>query len=74
MSYVDGLIDIAQEKESLGKEKSHRESFLANIDKKLSNEKFMQNADPEIVFKEKQKQNDAENKLEKLKEKLALLG
>ncbi len=44
------------------------EGSLAGIEKKLSNEKFVANASPEIVEKERAKQKDWLDNIVKLKE------
>ena len=48
-------------------------SFLEAVNKKLSNERFVQNAKPEIVENERRKQNDAEQKIKVIEESLAAL-
>jgi valyl-tRNA synthetase len=48
--------------------------FLVSVDKKLSNERFVQNAKPEIVENEKSKKADAEAKIKILQESLTALG
>lgn len=65
---IEGLIDIEQEKQRLDKEIKRTESFLISIEKKLSNEKFVQKASPDVVENERKKQEDSRIKLEKLKE------
>jgi valyl-tRNA synthetase len=65
---IEGLIDIEQEKQRLNKEIQRTESFLISIEKKLSNEKFVQKASPEVVENERKKQEDSKMKLEKLKD------
>ena len=44
------------------------------MDKKLSNERFVQNAKPEIIENEKNKKADAETKITILEESLTSLG
>lgn len=65
---IEGLIDIDQEKLRLDKEIQRTESFLVSIEKKLSNEKFVKKASPDVVENERKKQEDSKQKLEKLKE------
>ncbi|MCF0061939.1 valine--tRNA ligase [Dyadobacter chenwenxiniae] len=67
-------LDVATEKENLQRELEYTQGFLDSVIKKLSNERFVQNAKGDIVEKERQKQADAEAKLETLKEALARLG
>ena len=63
-----GLIDIDKEKERLEKEMAGMKSRLIGVEKKLSNEKFVNSAPESIVNKEKQKFKDFSEKLEKLEE------
>ena len=52
------------------KDLKHFENFLASVMKKLSNEKFVANAKPEVVAIENKKKADAEEKIKLLKESL----
>ena len=65
---LKGLIDLDVERARLQKEITRFEGSLIGIQKKLSNEKFINNAAPEIVERERAKQRDWKNNLEKLKE------
>jgi valyl-tRNA synthetase len=66
-------IDAEAEKEKLTKELDYLNGFLKSVDAKLSNEKFVANAKPELVEKERQKMADAEAKIEIIKSTLATL-
>lgn len=66
-------IDNAQQIEQMKKDLEYYKGFLQSIDKKLSNEKFMQNAKPEIVDIELKKKNDALEKMRVLEESINLL-
>ena len=66
-------IDVEAEKEKLNSEISYLEGFLKSVEAKLSNEKFVANAKPELVEKERQKQADALAKIVVLKGSLASL-
>lgn len=44
------------------------------VDQKLSNERFVQNANPEVVAKERQKQTDYQTKYEATNERIAKMG
>jgi valyl-tRNA synthetase len=70
---LEGLIDLDVEKNRLQKEITRLEGALAGINKKLSNEKFIQNAAQDVVEREKMKKSDWETSLEKLKENLKSL-
>jgi valyl-tRNA synthetase len=63
---LGGLIDLDVERSRLQKEITRLEDALIGIDKKLSNEKFIQNAAPEVVEKERAKKKDLEKNLIKL--------
>ena len=67
-------IDVAAEQERITKEIAYLKGFLTSVDKKLSNERFVQNAKPEIVENERNKKVDAETKIRILEESLAALG
>jgi valyl-tRNA synthetase len=67
-------VDAETERENLQKELEYTQGFLDSVLKKLSNERFVQNAKGDVVEKERQKQADAEAKIETLKEALARLG
>ncbi|WEV45893.1 valine--tRNA ligase [Streptococcaceae bacterium ESL0687] len=58
------LINIEDEIIRLNKEKDKWEKELGMVSKKLSNERFVANAKPEIVQKEKDKQADYQNKFD----------
>jgi len=64
---LEGIIDIGVEKERLNKEIQRLESALISVNKKLSNDSFVNNAPVEVVEKEKAKKSDWETSLEKLK-------
>ena len=44
--------------------------FIASVEKKLSNEKFVANAKPEIIDNERKKLADGQSKLQSLQESL----
>src|SRR5438034_9362614 len=56
--------------EELKKELEYLQGFLASVEKKLSNERFVQNAKPEVIELEKKKKYDAEAKIKAVKESL----
>jgi valyl-tRNA synthetase len=57
-------------KEELLKDLEHQQKFLESVAKKLSNEKFVANAKPEVVALEQKKQSDAEARIKVLQESL----
>lgn len=70
---LDNKIDAAEEQERLQKELDYLYGFLQSVDKKLSNERFVQNAKPEIIENERKKKLDAETKIEAIKLSLSAL-
>ncbi|CEJ71031.1 Valine--tRNA ligase [Chryseobacterium oranimense G311] len=66
-------LDLGEEKKKTEEELKYLKGFLISVDKKLSNEKFVANAKPEIVEIERQKQKDAQDKIAILEEKLKSL-
>ena len=67
-------IDVEAEKNKIQEEITYLEGFWKATNSKLSNEKFVANAKPEIVEKERQKLNDAETKLQNLRVQLSNLS
>lgn len=63
-------LDLAEEKKKTEEEIKYLKGFLVSVEKKLSNEKFVANAKPEIVENERKKQKDAQEKITILEEKL----
>jgi valyl-tRNA synthetase len=63
--------DSGAQKDSLLKELEYLKGFLASVEKKLSNEKFVQNARAEVLDLEKKKKADAEIKIKAIEESLA---
>lgn len=63
-------LDLAEEKSKTEEEIKYLKGFLVSVEKKLSNEKFVANAKPEIVENERKKQKDAQEKIAILEEKL----
>lgn len=64
---LEGLIDLDVERQRLEKEINRLEGLLTGVSKKLSNEKFANNAPAEVVEKEKTKQHDWTEQVGKLK-------
>ncbi|WP_300286348.1 valine--tRNA ligase [uncultured Alistipes sp.] len=67
-------IDPAEELAKLKTELEYLEGFLASVLKKLSNERFVQNAPAKVVETEHAKRNDAEAKIKAIRERIARLG
>ena len=70
---LGGLIDVEAEIAKAEAELKHLEGFLNGVKKKLSNERFVNNAPAAVVELERKKQSDAESKIATLKETIASL-
>ena len=66
-------LDTASQKEQLLKDLDYQKGFLLAVEKKLGNERFVQNAKPEVVAIEQKKKADAEAKIKAIEESLASL-
>jgi len=67
-------VDVEAERERLNADLIYLQGFLKSVDSKLSNERFVQNAKPEIIANERNKKADAEAKIKIIEESLAILG
>jgi len=63
-------VDTSALKEELLKDLGYQNNFLNSVLKKLSNERFVQNAKPEVVELERKKQADAEARIKTIEESL----
>ena len=70
---LKGLVDMDEEIKKLEADLKYAEGFLQNVLKKLSNERFVNNAPQQVVDIERKKQADAEEKIRIIKEQLAKL-
>ena len=68
---MGSLINAEEEIRKMEDEIVYLEGFIQSVMKKLSNERFVQNAKPEIVEIERKKLSDAESKIASLKESIA---
>ena len=66
-------IDVEAELAKLRKDLEHYEGFLASVEKKLSNERFVSSAPAAVVQNERNKKADAETKIMALRESIAAL-
>ena len=64
-------INVEEEREKMLKELAHQQGFLKSVNAKLSNERFVANAKPEVVAAEQKKQADALARIGILEESLA---
>ena len=70
---LGNMIDVEAEIARMEAELKHKESFLQGVMKKLSNEKFVNNAPAAVLELERKKQADAESIINSLKESIAAL-
>lgn len=67
-------INVEEEIEKLSEELKYTEGFLKSVQKKLANERFVNNAPEQVVAMEKKKEADALAKIETIKNSLASLN
>ncbi len=67
-------INVEEELAKLNKDLKYYEGFLAGVEKKLSNERFVANAPEAVVAMERKKQSDAKSKIETIKASIAALS
>ncbi|WP_027077731.1 valine--tRNA ligase [Maribacter antarcticus] len=70
---ISGAIDIVAEIQKITEELGYIKGFLISVQKKLSNERFVNKAPEQVVAIEKKKAADAEAKIETLEKSLASL-
>ncbi|WP_421871376.1 valine--tRNA ligase [Marinoscillum sp.] len=71
---VSEEIDVEAEKAKLTEELTYTKGFLKSVEKKLSNERFVNNAPEQVVAMEQKKKADAEAKIASLEASLASLS
>ncbi|KPM31858.1 Valyl-tRNA synthetase [Croceitalea dokdonensis DOKDO 023] len=71
---IMGAIDVQAEIQKINDELKYTRGFLQSVQKKLSNERFVNNAPTQVVEMERKKVADAEAKIETLEKSLASLG
>ena len=70
---MDGAINVEEEIEKLTEELKYTQGFLKSVQKKLSNERFVNNAPAQVVGSEKKKEADALAKIETINKSLKSL-
>ena len=70
---LDQFINVDEELKKLEADLAHQQGFLRGVMAKLSNERFVQNAKPEIVELERKKKADAESRIATLEEAIKAL-
>ena len=71
---IGDAIDVEAEVKKLNDELDYTRGFLKSVEKKLSNERFVNNAPPKVVEIERKKVADAEAKIKTLEKSLASLS
>jgi len=64
---------VEEELQKLEADLAHQQGFLRGVMAKLGNERFVQNAKPEIVALEQKKKADAETRIAALEQAIAAL-
>jgi valyl-tRNA synthetase len=70
---LNETIDVEAERTRLNAELVYLQGFLKAVDAKLGNERFVQNAKPEIIQNERNKKADADAKIKIIEDSLAAL-
>ncbi|MDY8134237.1 valine--tRNA ligase [Aquimarina sp. 2201CG5-10] len=68
---ISGAINVEEEVKKLTDELSYTEGFLKSVQKKLQNERFVNNAPEQVIANERKKEADAEAKIATIKSSLA---
>lgn len=66
-------VDAGAEAKKAEEELNYLRGFLASVEKKLGNERFVNGAPPQVIENERKKKADAEAKIKALEERLAVL-
>jgi len=67
------ILDNSSQKEQLQKDLDYLKGFLISVEKKLGNERFVQNAKADVIEIERKKKADAEEKIKMIEESLSTL-
>ena len=67
------MIDVEGEISKLEEELKYKKGFLISVDKKLSNERFVNSAPAQVVDVEKKKKADAEDAIRVIEERIIVL-
>ncbi|MGB3005686.1 MAG: valine--tRNA ligase [Chitinophagaceae bacterium] len=65
------VLDTTSQKEQLQKDLDYLKGFLMSVEKKLSNERFVENAKPAVIEAERKKKTDAEEKIKILEDSIS---
>ena len=67
------VVNVEEQKATLQKDLKYARGFLKSVEKKLANERFVQNAPEAVIAAERKKQTDTEAKIQSLEEALGQL-
>ena len=67
-------VDVNSQKQKLLKDLDYLKGFLNSIDRKLSNDRFVQNAKAEVIELERKKKADAEAKIRAIEQSISFLN
>jgi len=73
-AHLDIEIDVEEEYKKVAEELQRQNGFVAGVEKKLSNERFVTNAPEKVVAMEKKKLSDGQARIKALQERLDQLG
>ncbi|MGZ2371795.1 valine--tRNA ligase [Ancylomarina sp. YFZ004] len=65
------LVDVEEELKKMAEELKYTQGFLMSVQKKMSNERFVNNAPAKVIEIEKKKMADAESKIKVLEDRIA---
>ena len=71
---TENALNASSQKTQLLKDLEYQKGFLLSVEKKLSNERFVQNAKKEVIDIERKKKADAEAKIKAIEESLGSLA
>ena len=71
---ISGTVNVEAERQRIIEELNYTKGFLSSVERKLSNQKFVNNAPVEVVELEKKKAQDAKEKIDTLENSLSHLG
>jgi valyl-tRNA synthetase len=71
---LEQTIDTEEERQRLNKDLAYYQGFIQSVQKKLSNEKFVNGAPANVIEMERKKLADSEAKIRSLEEALANLN
>ncbi|MFK5971903.1 MAG: valine--tRNA ligase [Flavobacteriaceae bacterium] len=71
---ISGVIDLEAEIKKIQEELDYARGFLLSVQRKLSNERFVNNAPEQVIDLERKKQADTEAKIATLEKSLVSLG